>query len=104
MFGREPFEHTIVTLDPNRAYDDKYTMNTQSSSQWDGFRHMSHYPTSQFYNNTLGKDISGPEANMKNSIHYWADHGFAGRGVLLDYWTYAQKQGIYYGSKLFSFF
>ncbi len=24
----------------NMAYDDKYTLNTQSGTQWDGFRHV----------------------------------------------------------------
>jgi hypothetical protein len=38
-FGREPFQHSIKTLVEGVAYDDLYTMNTQSGTQWDGFRH-----------------------------------------------------------------
>jgi hypothetical protein len=41
-------------------------------------------------------DIEGPNANLKDSIHHWAEHGIAGRGVLLDYYSYAQKIGIQY--------
>ena len=51
-----------------------------------------------FYNNTHGEDFTGSKANLKCSIHYWSDHGIAGRGVLLDYRSYAQKKGIQYDS------
>lgn len=40
-FGREVFKHEIKTLGENVAYDDVYHMNTQSGTQWDGFRHVS---------------------------------------------------------------
>lgn len=71
-------------------------MNTQSGTQWDGFRHFAHIPTGSFYNGTKGSDIAGPAANHKCSIHHWAEHGVAGRGVLLDYRGYAHKKGINY--------
>ena len=88
-------------------------MNTQSGSQWDGLRHVNlvssllnclhanlfqcaHQSTGTFYNNTRAEDIVGPNANHKCSIHYWAEHGIAGRGVLLDYRGYAHKKGIEY--------
>lgn len=31
----------------------------------------------------------GEDSNLRCSIHHWADHGIAGRGVLLDYYHYA---------------
>jgi hypothetical protein len=37
-FGRETFQHEIKTLAEGIAYDDLYHMNTQSGTQWDGFR------------------------------------------------------------------
>lgn len=40
-FGREVFKHEIKTLVDGVAYDDTYVMNTQSGTQWDGFRHVS---------------------------------------------------------------
>ena len=96
-FGRKQFEHSILTLVPNIAYDDTYNMNTQSGTQFDGFRHFSHIPTGQFYNGTTGEDIVGDKANThKCSIHHWAEHGIAGRGVLIDYWGYAKKNGKEY--------
>jgi hypothetical protein len=42
-FDREVFRHSIKTLVDGVAYDDTYIMNTQSGTQWDGFRHVSDY-------------------------------------------------------------
>lgn len=44
-----------------------------------------------------GDDICGPNANMRGSMHHWAEHGIAGRGVLLDYRSYANGKGLNYG-------
>jgi hypothetical protein len=98
-FGREIFRHEIKTLAKDLAYDDKYEMNTQSGTQWDGFRHISYFTTAEFYNGVRGKDIVGPDANLRDSIHHWADHGIAGRGILVDYRSYAKSKGINYGTK-----
>lgn len=46
---------------------------------------------------TKGEDIKGPEENGNCGIHHWARHGIAGRGVLIDYWTYANEKGMPYG-------
>lgn len=93
-FARETFEHEIKTLAENIAYDDTYKLNTQSSTQWDGFRHIAWIPTNSFYNNTQASDIVGPAANHRCSINHWSDHGIAGRGVLLDYSSYCEKKGV----------
>lgn len=95
-FHRQAFKHEIKTLAENIAYDDLYSLNTQSGTQWDGFRHFAHIPTGSFYNGAMGADIVGPNANHKCSIHHWAEHGIAGRGILLDYRGYAKKKGIVY--------
>ncbi|KAL1955775.1 hypothetical protein VTO42DRAFT_8095 [Malbranchea cinnamomea] len=95
-FGREKFVHKIKPLVEGVAYDDTYELNTQSGTQWDGFRHFAHIPTQTFYNGTKGHDIMGPNANLKCSVHHWAQHGIAGRGVLLDYRSYAKDNGINY--------
>lgn len=39
-FHRETFKHEIKELVEGKAYDDLYTLNTQSGTQWDGFRHV----------------------------------------------------------------
>ncbi|KAL5361804.1 hypothetical protein BJX96DRAFT_166164 [Aspergillus floccosus] len=95
-FARETFQHTIKPLMKGVAYDDCYVMNTQSSTQWDGLRHVAHIATKTFYNGVKESDIEGPNANHRNGIHHWAAHGIAGRAVLLDYRHYAHTQGITY--------
>jgi len=95
-FNRETFKHEIKTVAENLCYDDLYHLNTQSGTQWDGFRHFAHLSSGKFYNGTTGEDVVGPKANHKCSIHHWAEHGIAGRGVLLDYKRYADKKGIVY--------
>ena len=37
---------------------------------------------------------------QKCGIHHWAEHGIVGRGILIDYWTYANENGIVYGEDL----
>ena len=80
-FGRETFEHKIKELVKDVAYDDIYTLNTQSGTQWDGFRHVGHVATNTFYNNTKPSDFYNAEKtdNLKCSIHHWSEHGFSGR-------------------------
>ncbi len=39
-FGRRKFDHRIVNKSPRTVNDDVVEMNTQSGSQWDGFRHF----------------------------------------------------------------
>ncbi|KAF9883244.1 hypothetical protein FE257_003838 [Aspergillus nanangensis] len=67
-FEREAFRHEIKTLYENLAYDDIYHLNTQSGTQWDGFRHFAHGPSGSFYNNTKGEDILGPNAMNKTGF------------------------------------
>ncbi|KAJ6120548.1 cyclase [Penicillium sp. IBT 18751x] len=86
---REVFQHTIKTLIPDIAFDDTYTLNTQSSTQWDGFRHCAHFQSRLFYNGASSTDFVGDASNLRCSIHHWASHGIAGRGILLDYRHYA---------------
>lgn len=96
-FAREKFKHEIKPLAENLAYDDKYELNTQSGTQWDGFRHIAHMPTETFYNGTKGKHIGGSENDPNRcGIHHWAQHGIAGRGVLIDYWSYAKANSVIY--------
>ncbi len=39
-FGRQQFHHQIFHKAPRTVNDDILTFNTQSSTQWDGFRHF----------------------------------------------------------------
>jgi hypothetical protein len=39
LFGRAPFKHEILQKLSRTVNDDEVRFNTQSSTQWDGFRH-----------------------------------------------------------------
>ncbi len=45
---------------------------------------------------TQDSDITGAKANTKCGIGHWVEHGIAGRAILLDYRSYAHKNGIKY--------
>jgi hypothetical protein len=42
-YGRKPFTQEIVNKAPRIVNDDILTFNTQTSTQWDGFRHWGMY-------------------------------------------------------------
>ncbi|KOS39108.1 hypothetical protein ACN38_g10071 [Penicillium nordicum] len=89
-FGRSAFEHIIKNKAPRAVNDDILVFNTQSSSQWDGFRH---YGSKQgtYFNGCTQEDIQN---STRNGIHVWVENGgIVGRGVLLDYAGWAAANG-----------
>jgi hypothetical protein len=74
LFGRPAFTHEVSGTG-GIGHDDALSgFNTQSSSQWDGFRHIRH-PEHGFY---------GGVADEDHGIHFWAQRGLAGRAVMCD--------------------
>ncbi|KAH8664843.1 hypothetical protein BGZ61DRAFT_367242 [Ilyonectria robusta] len=98
--NRAPIVHNFLDLKPDLVgHDDEIYINTQTSSQWDGLRHWAHQPTEKYYNNLTHEEISGPNRNLRNGIQEWLRRGgVVGRGVLLDYHSWAQKKGITYSA------
>jgi kynurenine formamidase len=100
--GRQPCKHEIVPLFAGVAYDDVYTFNPQQSSQWDGLRHFSQPPEPGeherlFYGGTTAAEIED-RSTSRIGMQHWAKEGIAGRGVLLDYASWAEKHGIQYSA------
>lgn len=62
-FGRTTFEQKINTKLPRAVNDDTLTFNTQSSSQWDGFRHYGYQKEGLFFNGCTLQDIHASKAN-----------------------------------------
>lgn len=95
LFGRSEIEHAYKPLVPgDMAFDDCYNnFNTQSSTQWDGLRHVAHLPSGQFYNGVKTTEVARgtPDSNGRLAIHHMARRGIAGRAVLLDYGRWAAK-------------
>ncbi|KAB5560334.1 putative cyclase-domain-containing protein [Coniochaeta sp. 2T2.1] len=91
--GRERFEQVIVDFKEKCkghgdydivAHDDVIKMNTQSSSQWDGLRHVGHQETGIYYNGMKHREID----------EHWVNNGgIVGRGILLDYTRWRAETG-----------
>ncbi|RAL01905.1 uncharacterized protein BO80DRAFT_473061 [Aspergillus ibericus CBS 121593] len=65
-YGRKPFAKELINKAPRFVNDDALTFNTQTSTQWDGFRHYA-----------------------------WVKKGgITGRGILLDYAHWATTHNI----------
>jgi kynurenine formamidase len=100
--GRQPCKHDIIPLFADVAYDDVYTFNPQQSSQWDGLRHFSQ-PREDgdgerlFYGGTTAAEIED-RSSTRIGMQHWAKEGIAGRGVLIDYASWAEKRGIEYST------
>ncbi|KAH7253623.1 putative cyclase-domain-containing protein [Fusarium redolens] len=91
-FGRAPFKHEITTKTPRAVNDDTLMFNTQSSSQWDGFRHYAYQKEKLWFN---GKSLDELLSTDVNGIQAWVERGgVVGRGVLLDYASWADKNNI----------
>lgn len=95
FIGRNDFRHQIHAITPG-AFDDEIVYNTQSSSQWDGFRHFGDPKTGLFYNGLKTDELETEEAKTLPKmrilgIDAWAKRGVVGRGVLLDVYEWANK-------------
>lgn len=65
-FGRSPLEHVIKHKEPRTVNDDMLHFNTQTSSQWDGFRHFGYQREKLYYNGMRQDEVT---ATNKNGIH-----------------------------------
>ncbi|ANB12026.1 Pc12g14970 [Sugiyamaella lignohabitans] len=107
-FGRKHFD---LKIDARSEFslDDIYEFNPQQSSQWDGFRHYQQPVAFSGADEDKQKGkvdglwfggASRSEITEKGStrigVHHWAQQGIVGRGVLIDYATYAEEKGIKY--------
>jgi hypothetical protein len=82
LFSRSAFEH--IVHDFTVGHDDELSgWNTQSSSQWDGFRHVRH-PVYGHYDGVADAD---------HGIHHWARRGLVGRGVVADVARWRESVG-----------
>jgi len=86
LIKREGLKHTI--MDYENCHDDIIELNTQASSQWDGFRHFSSKEHKCYYNGVQPNQVS--ESTDINGIQVWAKSGIVGRGVLIDYYQWSK--------------
>jgi hypothetical protein len=95
-FGRPPFGWKME----NRSHpdgtkrivnDDHLDMNTQGSSQWDGFRHYGYQQAKRYYGGRTQQDVDESEVIGIDRIAH--SGGITTRGIILDYPRYLEKQG-----------
>ncbi|KAK5170701.1 uncharacterized protein LTR77_005291 [Saxophila tyrrhenica] len=107
---RQRFEHEFLPQPPMALNDDAVSFNTQCSTQWDGFRHYGYQKPKKFYQGHTQEEFStgqpGPLgidgmhrvlsqeiATDDVAIVYSENGGIIGRGVLLDWYAWAQANG-----------
>lgn len=83
LFNRDPYEHHVYETELGNRDDYVDRLFPQSSSQWDGFLHISD-PEIGGYNHLEPEHLG---------IESWAKRGIAGRGLLIDVQRWLSTQG-----------
>jgi hypothetical protein len=83
LFKRAAFRHEVTGPGGISKDDLLHDWNTQSSTQWDGFRHVRHL----LHGHYNGLD------DERHGVHHWSRRGIAGRGVLVDVASWRAAQG-----------
>jgi kynurenine formamidase len=93
LYRREPAQHEIFRISRNSLDDRLDSFFLQSTSQWDGFRHVQAREFG-FWGGETDDSKFQPGAGPLG-IEHWAEHGMVGRGVLLDVARYLSARGDY---------
>ncbi|KAF9886971.1 hypothetical protein FE257_010712 [Aspergillus nanangensis] len=98
--NRPQLRHTIIRRGGKLPiHDDEVAFNTQIGAQWDGLRHVTYLSGNKFYNNITSLDniSGGRDETHQLGINNWVQAGgIVGRGILLDFCSYAQTKNIHY--------
>jgi len=89
MFGRQRYRHEIIALNRNEMDDRLDNFYPQGSTQWDALGHV----RCREHGYWGGRTQDPTNAPNELGIDRWADHGIAGRGVLLDVAGWMAKVG-----------
>jgi len=89
IFGRRPYRHVVVALNRNEMDDHVDDFHLQGSTQWDALNHVRCREHGYWGGRTQDPTV-GPNGL---GIHHWADHGIAGRGLLVDVAGWSARQG-----------
>ncbi len=97
-FGRKAAVQKVIDLDflGFVGNDDELAFNTQCGSQWDGLKHVAHQSSHQYYNGLKHENIVN-KSDCRNGLENVDKRGgVCGRAVLLDWASWADKQGKKY--------
>ena len=91
LFGRQSFTHEVTGGDTSTSHDDVlHGWNTQSSSQWDGFRHIRNHAARA---DEPGTGHFAGVDDDRHGMHHWAQRGLVGRAVLADIGRWREATG-----------
>lgn len=118
FYDRQVFHQSMHQMLGLYCNDDVWTLNPQSSSQWDGLRHFGYCREKMFYGGVTMEDVYAADGNGKKStvlgiqgeksiqergsmlirvsLKGWQEKGIVGRGVLIDYHSWRLEKGIEY--------
>jgi hypothetical protein len=87
MFGRQPFSHHIFALNRHEMDDRLDGFHPQGSTQWDALGHV------RAREHGYWGGITENPMDVPNvlGIEHWAEHGIAGRGLLIDVGDYLRR-------------
>ncbi|HEX3679810.1 MAG TPA: cyclase family protein, partial [Galbitalea sp.] len=84
IFERGATEHIVTGFGDGNSQDDILNnWNTQATSQWDGFRHI----------RRRGHGVYNGLPDGEHGVHFWAERGIVGRGILADVARYRESIG-----------
>ncbi|KAJ5777600.1 hypothetical protein N7520_000846 [Penicillium odoratum] len=95
-FFRKTLQHKVIKLE-----DEKTNLHYGFDDEWDSPCHFLHLPTGKTYNGAKPEfeEMQNPSlsANKLPTLDHWHDRGcIAGRGVLIDFKSYAEAKGFDY--------
>ncbi len=80
LFGRQPYEHHIIALNRHEMDDHLDGFYPQGSTQWDALNHV----RCREHGFWGGRTQDPTQGHNGLGIESWAEHGIAGRGLLID--------------------
>jgi hypothetical protein len=95
-FNRPPFKQTFINKShpdgtKRTVNDDHLDMNTQGSSQWDGFRHYGYQSAKKYYGGRTQQELETTEVIGIDRVV--SSGGITARGIILDYPRYLERKG-----------
>jgi kynurenine formamidase len=87
LFGRQRYSHHVTALNRHEMDDHLDSFYPQGSTQWDALAHL-RCREYGFWGGRTQDPTAGPNGL---GIHNWAQHGIAGRGVLIDLAAWASS-------------
>ena len=80
LFGRRAYQHHVVALNRNEMDDHVDDFHLQGSTQWDALNHV----RCREHGYWGGRTMDPTPGYNGLGIEHWAEHGIAGRGLLVD--------------------